>query len=147
MFLFMAVTLLGILSHSILDAYALSSMTVNKTGFRNASGYNYILNLDTVSFDNMTWSSTDSNWRKVTWSDDRYPIIYYHASLSGTKTHTLGNLTCRFSDAAVSYDNQSYDLVLTISNIKVKQPEYYHTTENIYRPDPAPAVKREWSAD
>lgn len=134
MFLFMAVTLLGILSHSILDAYALSSMTVNRTGFRNASGYNYILNLDTVSFDNMTWSSTDSNWRKVTWSDDRYPIIYYHASLSGTKTHTLGNLTCRFSDAAVSYDNQSYDLVLTISNIKVKQPEYYHTTENIYRP-------------
>lgn len=122
-FLLFLMLLAGIFvsSASRMDAFAQGAMQVNRTGILSATGYDYVLQMDQIGFQNMTMSTNDDRW---VIKEDYLPGVPNGTSLIWNENLTAGeydlpDFTLRFSDCVDAYDNGSYDLIATFSKIHV----------------------------
>ena len=114
-----------------LDASAQDAIRVNQTGVLSATGYDYVLDNSKLTYNNMTLLTTNTNWVKTRESipnSSAHVAILWNQTLNAG-SYDLPDVKLRFSDCVEAYDNGSYDLILTFSNIHIQ------SSRTMQRPD------------
>lgn len=106
---------------SSLSVHAQDAMTVHRTGALQADGYQYILDLEQLRFENAELTTSDPTYVVKDMPDinglSYRGLVYDRVFQQGD--YDLPGFTLRFSDCIGSYDSESYDLIMTVTNLHI----------------------------
>ena len=112
------------------DIFANAASTVNWTGISSVSGYDYIIDRDRMT--SYTMSATDSRWQIMN-NTEGNPSVMFNGRFNGHGEFQIpGTVTLRFSDCITAYDNGSYDLIVTLSDVYLSSSADYVYAPGIY---------------
>ena len=121
MAVFLLLCLLFLCFFRSFSVQAQDAMTVHRTGAFRAEGYQYILNLEQLRFENAELTTSDPSYVIKDMPDiNGLPyqgLVYDKVYQPGD--YDLPGFTLRFSDCIGSYDSESYDLIMTVTNLHI----------------------------